>query len=105
MEDRRYKSNLRTLRILLVISFVVTGYFLLSELVMGLSQPMMKARFEQDPETFLAPYTGLMEHYGKMSPDTLKIMFERSMEVPQWYYLLSALLDAVSFAGLIMMWK
>ena len=55
MEDRRYKSNLRTLRILLVISFVVTGYFLLSELVMGLSQPMMKARFEQDPETFLAP--------------------------------------------------
>ena len=38
MEDRRYKSNLRTLRILLVISFVVTGYFLLSELVMGLSQ-------------------------------------------------------------------
>lgn len=105
MEDRRYKSNLRTLRILLVISFVVTGYFLLSELVMGLSQPMMKARFEQDPETFLAPYTGMMEQYGKMSPETLKIMFERSMEVPQWYYLLSALLDAVSFAGLIMMWK
>ena len=79
MEDNKYTANLKTLHVLLVISFIVSGLYFLSELVSGLTLPWM--------------------------PDQWNILLERSLSIPQWYYLLCALLDAISVIGLVLMWR
>ena len=90
MEDIKYKSNLRTLHVLLVFSFISTGIYFLSGLVSGLTLPWMTKYFAAHPNAV---------------PDEWGILLERSLSIPQWYYLLCALLDAVSIVGLVLMWR
>ncbi len=90
MDEQKYSVNLKSLRTLLVLSFVVSGMYFISELVSGLTLPMVTAYYNAHTDAF---------------PDQWGILLERSLSVPQWYYLLSALLDATSIAGLWMMWK
>lgn len=90
MEDLTYKSNLRTLRVLLVISFIYTGIMLIGELISGIALPWMTRYYATHPNAV---------------PDEWGIMLERSLSIPQWYYFLTALLDAVSVVGLVLMWR
>ena len=90
MEDNKYTANLKTLHVLLVISFIVSGLYFLSELVSGLTLPWMQRYYAAHPEVM---------------PDQWNILLERSLSIPQWYYLLCALLDAISVIGLVLMWR
>lgn len=90
MEEARRKSSLRTLHVLLVVTFVVSGYFLLSYLILGLTLPVMGEPMAEMVDKF---------------PDEFAIAMERVLAIPQWYFLVSALLNAASVAGAIMMWK
>jgi hypothetical protein len=90
MDEQKYKVNMKTLRVLLVISFVVSGMYFVSELISGLTLPMMTDYYHSHPDSV---------------PDQWGILLERSLSIPQWYYLLSAVLDAASIAGLVMMWR
>ena len=90
MDEQRYNVNLKTLKVLLVMSFISTGSYFISELIGGFALPWMKAYSAAHPEMF---------------PDQWGIMLERSLSIPQWYYFLTAVLDAASIAGLVLMWK
>ena len=90
MEEARRKSSLRTLHVLLVITYVVSGYFLLSYLILGLTLPAT---------------SGMMEGMLDKFPDEFAIAMERVLAIPQWYFLVSALLNVASVAGAAMMWK
>ena len=50
MEDNKYTANLKTLHVLLVISFIVSGLYFLSELVSGLTLPWMQRYYAAHPE-------------------------------------------------------
>lgn len=89
-KEPTYNFAVRRLRILLVCSFIVTGMFLLSELMSAAMMPSMTAYFEANPNLF---------------PEEFAIMMDRALSIPQWYYLLTGLLDAVSIIGLILMWR
>lgn len=93
MEEAKYKSNARILHILLVISFVVSGYNLLSYLLMGLTLPTMRELMPNMIATMPEKY------------QAATLMVEKMLELPQWYFLVVALLNAVSVLGLILMWK
>lgn len=82
-------AAVRRLHILLVLSFINTGLYLLSELLSAALLPTMTQFFEANPD---------------IVPDELAIMIDRSLNIPQWYYLLTALLDIISIVGLIKMW-
>lgn len=84
------KAAIRRLHILLVLSFINTGLYLLSETLSAVLLPTMTTFFEANPN---------------LVPDEMAIMIERSLNIPQWYYLLTALLDIVSIIGLIKMWN
>ena len=90
MDDLKYKSNLRTLHVLLILSFISTGMYFLSGLISGLALPWMRDYYSAHPNAV---------------PDEWGLLLERSLSIPQWYYLLCALLDAVSIVGLVLMWR
>jgi hypothetical protein len=90
MDEEKYHANLKSLRMLLVMSFVVSGIYFISELISGLTLPTVSEFYHSHPDAV---------------PDQWGILLERSLSIPQWYYLLSAVLDAASIAGLCMMWK
>ena len=90
MDEQKYEVNQKSLRVLLVLSFVVTGTYLLSEFVSGLTLPTVKDFYDTHPDAV---------------PDQWGILLERALSIPQWYYLLSAVLDAASIAGLCLMWR
>ena len=90
MDEQKYRAKMKALRVLLVCSFVVTGYYFLSEVVSGLSLPFMRRFYAEHPDVV---------------PDQWAILMERALGIPQWYYLLSGLLDAVSIVGLVLMWR
>lgn len=96
LAQRREQLNRRTLRVLLVVSFLNTGSWLLSHLGLALSGDTMR-------EALMASYRTLAEHNPIFETST--IMMERFFSVPQWYYLLCVLLEAASVAGLILMWR
>lgn len=90
-EDRKYQVNRRTLTVLLIVSFFNTGNSLLSELLLACSGPGLR-------EAMMEWYAQLPEKYSMYA-----IAMQRLLEVPQWYYLLVAVLDAASIAGLVLM--
>ena len=90
IDESRKRSGLRTLHIFLVISFIVSGYHLLAYLVMGVTPSQMKEQ--------------MVEMAGGF-PDEFAIMLDKFLAIPQWYFLVSALLNVASIVGLVLMWK
>lgn len=92
MPQEILKRLIRSLRIVLVLSIIGSGYNLISCFICGafynmfveMKEPMMKA-FESMPE--------------------FKVSYELMMAVPQIGYLLMAFLYALSLTGVIMMMK
>ena len=75
---------------MLVLSFINTGLYLLSELMLSLMLPTMNEFYANNPQQF---------------PDEWGIMIERMLSLPQWYFVLLAVLDIASVAGLVLMWR
>lgn len=90
MDAPRKKANLRTLRVLLVISFVVSGYHLLAYLMTAAMLPMMRE---------------VMPEMASKFPDEFAIVLDKFMVIPQWYFLVAGLLNVASVTGLALMWK
>lgn len=91
-EDLQSRPNRITLHIFLVLSFVSTGFYFLSEFLQGLFLPAMSQVVKEYMD-------------AGVYPEEMKIMLERALGIPQWYYLLCALLDAISITGLVLMWN
>ncbi len=91
LDEERYRYSLRSLHVLLVFSFIITGSQFIWE-VMGLAGvfPMISEFYANAPS-----------EYG----DVFNIKMEQEMAIPQWYNLLRALLDLTSGVGLVLMWK
>lgn len=108
IEKRKYQVNRRTLRFLLVLSFINTGQFLLYELAMGAAKDFFLGYTEGSIELIkdnLDVYKGSMAEFMASSTDTMAMMLERIQPVPQWYFVLCALLDIASVVGLVLMWR
>ena len=90
MDSQKYRVNFRTLRLMLVISFICTGVYCLFDLLAGIGLPWM------------ADYCA--ENQEKL-PGAWVILIERKLSIPQWYYLLSAVLDVASLGGVVLMWR
>ncbi|MCR5822020.1 MAG: hypothetical protein K6F85_03790 [Bacteroidales bacterium] len=78
------------LHILLVLSIIGSGTMLLSNTMMAIMLPDLKTFYEANAAMF---------------PEQLTTMFDMTFAVPRLYYALSALLAALSLAGVIMMWN
>ena len=92
--QEQYKT--RSLHILLIISFIYTGMWTLCHFMLGLTGPDARA-------TMLEVYRTMAEKNEAFS--AYAILCEQLFAVPQWYYLVCGLLDAVSFGGLLLMWR
>ncbi len=91
LDEERYRYSLRSLHVLLVFSFIITGSQFIWE-VMGLAGifPMISEFYANAPSEY---------------SDVFNIKMEQEMAIPQWYNLLRALLDLTSGVGLVLMWK
>ncbi|MBO4599749.1 MAG: hypothetical protein J5641_03315 [Bacteroidales bacterium] len=94
--QQRYKASLRTLHILLILSFVYTGMWFLCHSMLGLTGPDART-------TMVEVYQTLAEKNETYS--SFALMCEQLFAVPQWYYIICALLDAISFLGMLLMWR
>ena len=90
MDSQKYRVNFRTLRLMLVISFICTGVYCLFDLLAGIGLPWMADYCAANQEKL---------------PGAWVILIERKLSIPQWYYLLSAVLDVASLGGVVLMWR
>lgn len=90
LDEQKYRVNLKTLHILLILSFINTGMYLLSGLISATMLPSMSQYYHDNASLF---------------PEEFGILLERALSIPQWYYLLGVVLDAASIVGLILMWR
>lgn len=93
---RRSEVNRKTLHVLLVISFINTGSWILFHLALCISSDPMR-------QALMATYQTMAEQNSAF--ESAVIMMEQFFSVPQWYYLLCVLLEAASVAGLVLMWR
>ncbi len=90
LEQQHYKMRLRSLRIVLVLTFIGSGMMLLSSLFTAVMLPFMQEMRD----------SGAIEMTGIMAE-----MYEMVLAIPQAYYAICAVLYALSLAGAIMMWQ
>lgn len=94
--QRRLQVNRKTLHVLLVLSFINTGSWILFHLGLCISSDTMR-------EAIMQTYRTMAEQ--NQAFESALIMMEQFFAVPQWYYLLCVLLEAASVAGMILMWR
>lgn len=96
MDNPKYKINLKTLHVLLILSFIYTGSWLLFDFSLGCSNP--EARAAQ-----LEIYNTMAEKNADYS--VYSIFLEHQQTKPQWYCVLCTILHATSIVGMVLMWK
>lgn len=91
LDQERYRYNLKSLHVLLIFSFIITGSQFIWE-IMGIAGmfPKISEFYANNPSEY---------------NDIFNIKMEQEMAVPQWYNLLRALLDLTSGIGLVLMWR
>ena len=90
------QRSIRTLHILLIISFIYTGMWTLCHFMLGFTGPETR-------QTMLEVYQSMAEENESFS--AYAIFCEKLFAIPQWYFIICGLLDAISFAGLMLMWR
>ena len=95
-EENTRQRNLKTLHILLIISFIYTGMWVLCHFMLGFTGSDMQ-------QSMLEVYQSMSEKNESFS--AYAIFCEKLFAVPQWYYIICGLLDAISFVGLLLMWR
>ncbi|MBP5327221.1 MAG: hypothetical protein J6Y98_04850 [Bacteroidales bacterium] len=93
IEQRMFEARRRTLRIVLVLSMIGSGFYFISNTITGIAQPVMKSAYE----------SGAIKLSGQMSTYTVAI--EQMLDTPRSFFLCSALLNAMSLTGAILMWN
>ena len=93
-EENTRQRNLKTLHILLIISFIYTGMWVLCHFMLGFTGSDMR-------QSMLEVYQSMAEKNESFS--AYAIFCEKLFAVPQWYYIICGLLDAISFVGLLLM--
>ena len=93
MDQKIYKSRLRSLKIVLVLSMIGSGANLISNLITGMTLPMMN-RIYHSPDFNLPA-----------EMETYTVYLEELLSLPQSYFLTHALLYCASLAGVILMWN
>ncbi|MCM1530856.1 MAG: hypothetical protein NC048_00675 [Bacteroides sp.] len=83
------------LSFLCILSFIGSGFSFLSYFSMGMSFETLRS---------LVFETDTYEAYFAMAPN-VKSSMELMFSLPRWYFLLSGLLYAASFAGALLMWR
>ena len=96
LDENTQKKGIKTLHILLIISFVYTGMWTICHFMLGLTGPDARA-------TMLEVYQSMAQKNETFSAYAL--LCEQLFAVPQWYYLICGLLDAFSLGGLWLMWR
>ena len=96
LDENTRQRGTRTLHILLILSFVYTGMWTLCHFMLGLTDPDMR-------QAMLEVYQSMAEKNESFS--AYAIFCEKIFAVPQWYYIICGLLDAISFIGLLLMWR
>ncbi|MBO4588309.1 MAG: hypothetical protein J5711_05330 [Bacteroidales bacterium] len=88
MEDPQYKSRIRALHIVLILSFVANGLGAFSNLMMSL--PAMRSTLRDNMQ---------------LIPEVLHETYEMMLSIPAAYYIASAIFSAVAFFGCLRMWR
>ena len=96
LDENTRQRGIKTLHALLIISFIYTGMWTLCHFMLGLTGPETR-------QTMLEAYQSMAEKNESFS--AYAIFCEKLFAVPQWYYIICGLLDAVSFGGLLLMWR
>lgn len=90
MDDKFFLSRRRSLRIVLVLSFIGSGMSFFSYLMMSVGLSSMQAMYN----------AGALNFPGEMT-----VFIEQLMETPRSFFVVSALLYAMSLGGLALMWN
>ena len=90
MDERYLNARKTTLHVVLVMSMIGSGAAFFSHFLMGIMLPTMKTLY----------YSGAVPY-----PSEVSVMMEELFETPRPYFLCCALLYAMSFAGVVIMWK
>ncbi len=89
-EQQRRKAMVRSLRIVLVLTFIGSGFSAFGYLVTGIMLPLMQEMRD----------SGVMELSGVMAE-----AYDMFLAMPQAYFLVGAVLYVLSLTGAIMMWR
>ncbi|MBQ1409486.1 MAG: hypothetical protein IIY87_07000 [Bacteroidales bacterium] len=90
MEEKIFIARRRSLRIVLVLSFIGSGMSFFSYLMMSIALPAFQTYYNAGTMTF---------------PGEMTVLVEQLLETPRLFYLCSALLYAMSLGGLALMWN
>ncbi|MBR3959410.1 MAG: hypothetical protein IKJ81_05090 [Bacteroidales bacterium] len=90
MESPEYKMRLRSLHIVLILSFIGSGYDFISYMLTGLVHPLMKSTY----------YSGSLT-----LPSEMTVYFEQILETPRSFFFCGAILYCLSFIGVLFMWR
>lgn len=90
LEQQIYSARRRSLRILLVLSFIGSGVSFLSNFMTGAILPFAKTMYESGSMTF---------------PSEMTVYVEELLETPRSFFFSSALLYGLSLTGAILMWN
>ena len=93
IEQKMFEARRRTLRIVLVLSMIGSGFYFINHTITGIAQPAMKSAYE----------SGAIKLSEQMATYTVAI--EQMLETPRSFFLCSALLYAMSLCGAIFMWN
>ena len=99
--EKAYKSTVRGLRFILILSLIGSAYSFISDLVTGLVYPAWRSLYESGEWKSMLPMLAKMT--GQEDLNLFETAMEQAMAVPRTVYLLWALLYAMSLAGVIMM--
>lgn len=90
LEQQIFTARRRSLRIILVFSFIGSGFSFISYLMTGAILPLAKTLYESGSMTF---------------PNEMAVFAEEMFETPRSFFFCSALLYGMSLAGAILMWN
>jgi len=88
VDDKEYKSRLRTLHIVLVLSLVANGLGVFSNFVLSL--PSMR---------------NMIHNNMQLIPEVLHETYEMMFSIPSAYYIATAILSTIAFIGCLRMWQ
>ena len=88
--EQLYLRQQRSLRVVLVLSMIGSGFMLLNYLLTGLMLPTMRTLYFSGSLTF---------------PAEMTTYIEQTLETPRSFFLCCSILYAMSLAGVIAMWK
>ena len=93
------------LSFVLILSMIGSGWSILMNLLSGFTRSILGFAMNGDPSELSEELSTIYSDTMGIDPALVAETMERFMEIPAYYYLISAVLYIVSLIGVIMMWK